>query len=329
LQIRAFKKFELHFGVQKQDMYLLKRIRCIAIVLLFAGGIFLSGQAQQESYKLLVSTDWLTENLSDSTLVLLHYGMKSAFREEHIPGARYVDIWNFLAENDQGIRNELPDKAALEKELRSLGINTNSRIVICYQDVNALPRAARLFFTLDYAGLSGRISLLQGGLKAWKEENKPLTGRIDDIEPGNVDIKINELVRASKENVMSGLQKGNVTLVDARPQERFYGSEEDQNSSRQGHITGAINFPYYDLTRDELPHLFKEDDEIQELMEDRNIQQDQRIIVYCGTGIWASSLYFAARHLGYDVQMYDASFQEWGNDSTLPVSLRSAGSSDF
>lgn len=310
-------------------MYLLKRIRCIAIVLLFAGGIILSGQAQQESYKLLVSTDWLTENLSDSTLVLLHYGMKSAFKEEHIPGARYADIWNFLAENDQGIRNELPDKAALEKELRLLGINTNSRIVIYYQDVNAIPRAARLFFTLDYAGLSGRISMLQGGLKAWKDENRPLTDQIAEIEQGNVDLEINGKVRASKAEVRSSLQKDNATILDARPPERFYGSEEDQNSSRQGHITGAINFPYYDLTRDDLPHFFKEDDVIRELFQDRNIPQDRRIIVYCGTGIWASSLYFMARQLGYKVQMYDASFQEWGNDSTLPVSLRSAGSSDF
>lgn len=308
---------------------MLHRIFRIVVILLFVSSICLRGQTQQEAHKMLVSTEWLAANLNDSTIVLLHYGMKSAFKKEHIPGARYVDIWNFLTENEQGIRNELPEKPALEEKLRSLGINNNSRIVICYEDVNAIPRAARLFFTLDYAGLLDRLSILQGGLKAWKDENRPLTNQIANIEPGDVRIIINEDVRANKEDVLTGLQQGNTTIIDARAPERFFGSEEDQNSSRKGHISGAINFPYYDLTRDDLPFLFKEDEEIRKLLTDRNIQKDDKLIVYCGTGIWASSLYFMARQLGYDVQMYDASFQEWGNDSNLPVSLRSTSSSDF
>jgi len=291
----------------------------LSIILAFANSFCLNAQTEAKHEGLLVSTAWLSENLLDPGLVLLHYGMKSEFTQEHIPGARFVNIWELLAENEQGIRNELPEKQDLEQSLRSLGINNNSTIVICYENADAIPRAARLFFTLDYAGLADRVVILQGGLKAWKSEQRALTDKVAIIEPGNVEIITNEGVRASKEDVLKGLRNEHVILIDARPSERFYGFEEDQNSNRQGHISGAVNLPYFKLTREDSSHLFKEDDQLRALLEDRSIQQESRVIVYCGSGIWASSVYFVARHLGLEVQMYDGSIQEWGLDSDLPI----------
>jgi thiosulfate/3-mercaptopyruvate sulfurtransferase len=255
--------------------------------------------------------------------------MKSEFKKEHIPGARFVDIWEFLAENEKGIRNEIPEEQTLEKALRSLGINNNSTIVICYENADAIPRAARLFYTLDYAGLADQVAMLQGGLQAWKLEQRPLTDEETKIKQGHVDISVNEGVRASREEVISGLQNENVILVDARPSERYYGTETDSNSSRQGHISGAVNLPYFKLTLEDSTHLFKEEGDLRELLSDRNIQEDSRMIVYCGSGIWASSVYFIALHLGYEVQMYDGSIQEWDMDSSLPMSKSSIRSSDF
>jgi 3-mercaptopyruvate sulfurtransferase SseA len=48
---------------------------------------------------------------------------------------------------------------------------------------------------------------------------------------------------------------------------------------------------------------------------------DSTLITYCGSGIWASPIYFVARLLGYRVRFYDASFQEWGNNEALPVAV--------
>jgi len=300
-----------------------------AFVLVFSSATCLKSQTTEKPRELLVSTDWLAENLNDSSLILLHYGMKSQFKKEHIPGARFVDIWEFLVENEQGLRNELPEKQDLEKALRSLGINNNSIIVICYENADAIPRAARLFYTLDYAGLAGRVAVLQGGLKGWKLEDRPLTDKVGKIEPGHVAINIKESVRASREEVITGLQNEHVILLDARPSERYYGSERDQNTDRQGHISGAVNLPYYKLTLEDSTCLFKGDAALREALRDRNIREDSRIIVYCGTGIWASSVYFIARHLGYEVQMYDGSIQDWAMDSSLPISKSSTNSSEF
>jgi thiosulfate/3-mercaptopyruvate sulfurtransferase len=235
------------------------------------------------------------------------------------PGARFASTWDILVEDDQDRQNELPDEKQLQSILRSWGINNNSKIVICYQDGNAIPRAARLFFTLDYAGLGNQISILNGGLKAWKLEERVLTNELLPFKEGRVDIRIKEEVRITKEEVLANLDQDSVLIIDARPPEKYYGNDQDQNLERFGHIPGEINIPFYKVIMEDLTYKFKTTEELHLLFVDYHIQEGNTIITYCGTGIWASSIYFTARALGYKVQLYDGSFQEWGNDSSYPV----------
>ena len=224
-----------------------------------------------------------------------------------------------LETNEQGLRNELPDPDQLPLILRSWGINNNSKIVICYQDASAIPRAARLYFTLDYAGLGKQVSILNGGLQAWKLEERVLTSEVLPFQEGKVEIKINDDVLITREEVLANLDKDGVVIIDARTPERYYGNGKEQDLKRPGHIPGAINIPFYEVSRDDLPYVMKNNEDLRRLFKDYRIQEATQIITYCGTGIWASSLYFSAKRLGYRVQFYDASFQEWGNDESLPV----------
>ena len=307
------KQSAMNYRMRSPGIYL------IAISLIFACSSALHSQSQPRDKVLLVSTAWLEENLTDSLLVLLHYGMKTDFKEEHIPGARYVTIWDILEKNDQGLRHELPDENQLKQVLRSWGINNNSRIVICYQDGNAIPMAARLFYTLDYAGLGEQVSILNGGLKAWKQEERILSDELVPFKEGKVDIKIKDEVRINKEEVLANLDNDGIMIIDARPPERYYETGEDQDLKRSGHIPGAVNIPFYDITRDDSTYLLKDEEDLRMLFEEHHIQEASKIITYCGTGIWASPLYLTARLLGYSVRFYDGSFQEWGNDESLPV----------
>ena len=277
-------------------------------------------QAQEGESELLVSTDWLQEHKNYSRLVILHFGMKTDYRKEHIPGSRFVNIWDILVKNEEGLRHELPEKAELEKVLRSWGIHNDSKIIIVYQDGNAIPMASRLFLTLDYAGLGGQTAMLNGGLKAWKEEGRPLTREVDSFGEGSVDIRINQEIRITREEVRSMLEREGVLIIDARPYERYAGIAEDQNASRQGHIPGAKNIPYFEITREDASHMFKPDKDLRLLFSEYLQDQDSLLITYCGTGIWASPLYFTARLLGYRVRFYDGSFQDWEADKSLPVS---------
>lgn len=268
--------------------------------------------------ELLVSTKWLEENLDDPLLIILHIGKKDDFNKEHITNSRIISMRELIVDREDGTRHELPDADKIQSVFRSVGINRDSKIVICYAEEMLIPLAARLFYTLDYAGLGNQSAILNGGLTQWKNEDRQLSSERSEFDSGNIEININQIL-ANKEIVLKNLENPDVLIIDARPEEQYDGSEEDPNSPRKGHIVGAVNLPFYYLQQEENPNLFKTKKELNNLFYELGADAAALIIIYCGSGIWSSPVYFAARYLGYNVKMYDASFQEWGSDETLPI----------
>ena len=142
-------------------------------------------QSNNETFDKLISTEWLKQNLDDQNLIILHYGLKEDFEKEHIPNARLISIRELIVNKEEGLHHELPDVKILQSAITSWGINDDSKIVICYPDENMMPVAARLYFTLDYAGLGEQVSILNGGFAAWKSEDKPVTSEIANFTDGN------------------------------------------------------------------------------------------------------------------------------------------------
>ncbi|MFC2134755.1 sulfurtransferase [Bacteroidota bacterium] len=276
-------------------------------------------QSSNETFGKLISSEWLKQNLDDPNLIILHYGLKEDFEKEHIPNARLISIRELIVNKEEGLHHELPDVEILQSAITSWGINDNSKIVICYPDENMFPVVARLYFTLDYAGLGDVTSILNGGFPKWIDEDLPVTSEVVNFEPCNFKIKINENILAQKEWIIDNLNNRNVVVVDARPEGQYSGDEEDHNSPRQGHIQRAVNIPFYNIMNDESPSLIKEKSELYKLFRENYIAENGVLVVYCGSGIWAAPIYFAARYLGYNVLFYDGSYQEWGNDYSLPV----------
>ena len=118
---------------------------------------------------------------------------------------------------------------------------------------------------------------------------------------------------------MNNLDNPGVALVDARPEAQYSGEAEDHNSKRKGHIQGAVNIPFGNLIREDKPFMFKNKSDLLKLFEDNFINENSTIVTYCGSGMFAAPAYFIAGYLGYNVKLYDASFEEWGNDETLPI----------
>jgi thiosulfate/3-mercaptopyruvate sulfurtransferase len=59
-------------------------------------------------------------------------------------------------------------------------------------------------------------------------------------------------------------------------------------------------------------------DELRALFAQAGVKPGQPAITYCHIGQQATLLWFVARELGYEVKMFDGSFQQWSGTS-LPL----------
>src|SRR5262249_17754811 len=129
-----------------------------------------------KSTDLLVSPAWLAAHLNDQNLVLLHVGDKAEYQKEHIPGAQYIALQDVASHdmNSGALMLELLPLAQLQEAFEARGISNSSRVIV-YFGRNTITPATRILWTLSYIGLDGRVSLLDGGMPAWRAAGQSLT----------------------------------------------------------------------------------------------------------------------------------------------------------
>ena len=116
--------------------------------------------------------------------------------------------------------------------------------------------------------------------------------------------------------VSANMHHPGVAIVDARLAE-FYSGATQPDKQRFGHIPGAGNLPYPMLT-DGTGRL-KSADDLAKLFRDAGVKPGDHVVVYCHIGQQASAAYFAARYLGYDVRLFDGSWEDWSAHKDLPA----------
>src|SRR5262247_4576020 len=80
--------------------------------------------------EMLVSTDWLAKHIKDPNVFVIHVASeRKHFDDGHIPGARFLSSKEILTTRN-GVANELPDVADLQKVLERLGVGDTGRNVI-------------------------------------------------------------------------------------------------------------------------------------------------------------------------------------------------------
>ena len=262
----------------------------------------------------IVSPQWLNDNMSDPNLVIIQPSfLKLDYDNEHIKGARYLWPDWLTANSPEGTYNP-PDPKVATKVLQDLGINKDSKVVLCHAfgDVSI---TARMFITLENLGLRDRVSYLNGGLVAWKKAGFPVTKELPVVKKGNFVATVAAPLLVDKNYVLQSLKTRSAEVVDARIK-RFYDGDPTGNP-RDGHITGALNLAYTDMidsTNSIKPAevLLKN---FQAVLPDKN----KEVITYCFIGQTASVIYLTGRSLGYNVKVYDGSMQEWSRLPELPM----------
>ncbi len=305
------------------------KLSILAVVLiLFASSVMADsqpGSTAGDNKKTLVTTEWLSQHLNDTDLVILDCtvymvpdssgGMqgvsgRASYEEGHIPSAGFADLTSDLCDEKNSFEYALPTPERFCEAMGKLGVSDNSRIVL-YDAFNSV-WAARVWWMLRWVGID-RVALLDGGLKAWTTEGRELSTKPADHSAGKLTPDLRPEIIADRDEVFEAISDDAVHLIDAMPEAHFRG--EMVMYGRPGHIPGADNISAMTLIDDS--GRYKSDEELTAMFTGNS---KNRYITYCGAGVAASSNAFIMIRLGFeDVAVYMDSLQEWVADSANPL----------
>ena len=273
----------------------------------------------------LVSPAWLNSHLHDQNLVVLDIrsaidGSKpETFAQGHIPGSVHSDYdkagWRVTRNN---VPFMVPTTPELEKLIGDLGIDENTYVVVVPAGVDVLDfgSAARTYWTLKYAGV-GHVSILDGGLAAWKAAGLPFATGPQAPSPAIFTATIDNSILAHAPEVEKIEKSGGATLVDARPVSFYLGKEKAPAALAYGHIPGALNIDsaqFYDQATNRL----RPKAELEAIA--REVPPGATI-AYCNTGHWAATDWFVLHELlgRKNARLYAGSMVEWTSNASRPI----------
>jgi thiosulfate/3-mercaptopyruvate sulfurtransferase len=273
----------------------------------------------------IVETNWLAEHLAAPDLIVFDGSWhlptsgrdaKAEYLAEHIPGALFFDI-DDLVDEKSPLPHMLPSTVKFASRMKKLGVGDGMRIVV--YDTVGLFSAARVWWTFRAMGHAD-VAVLNGGLKKWKAEGRPLEDGLPVPRTARhfTPLQNNDLVRDLSD--MKGyVANKNMQIVDARPAGRFEGRDpEPRPGLRAGHIPGSKNVPSAAILNAD--GTLKSKPELEKVFKDAGIDPARPVVTTCGSGVTASMLSLALAVLGQtNAAVYDGAWAEWGQDTGLPV----------
>ncbi len=266
----------------------------------------------------LKSTIWLAENISKVKILDATWHMPNSnrnafeeYQENHIYGSIFFDL-DKNSNKEVSLPHMLPGPQQWGKIISKLGIKNNDHIII-YDNSDVLS-ASRCWFSFLYFGHDiNLVSVLDGGLKKWKLENRPLSREKVSLVKTNYKPFIKKNLVINLNQVEKNISKKEFCLVDARGEKRFKGLvEEPRKNLKKGSVKGSKNLPFSNIINSE-NNTFKKKEELEKIFLNHDISLNEKLAFSCGSGITACVLGLASTVITNKLPViYDGSWAEYG-----------------
>jgi thiosulfate/3-mercaptopyruvate sulfurtransferase len=237
---------------------------------------------------------------------------ETLYRQEHIEGAIYWDLEKDLSDMaSEAGRHPMPSNEKLVGLIRQSGLSADDHIIV--YDQGGAPFAARAWWLLKYCGFEN-VYISKMGFSEMKENGAAVSEEIPEFTPSNYEPEFKNQLYADREYVKTVIKGDELgILLDARSPERYAGIEEPLDRVA-GRIPGAHNFDWSQLVSHG-----KLDTEVDF---SSVIQQNEPVVVYCGSGVTAAPLYAMLAEKGYDsLRLYTGGYSDWITDPENEVEI--------
>jgi thiosulfate/3-mercaptopyruvate sulfurtransferase len=267
----------------------------------------------------LVSTDWLNKNLNKVKIIDASWHLAKnrnaieEYNKAHIQNAIFFDLdKNSNQRKDLVHDHFLPSTNDFEKFISEMGILNSDRIIIyCYSD---LISSCRAWFQFLYFGHDPKlVSILNGGMKKWKLENREVTNVKTKIVPSKYTARENMEMIKIKSQIDENIKKKEFVILDARSKNRFLGLEpEPRPGIKGGSIEGSKSLPLSELV-DTKNNTFLDKKKLKNLFNIKGVNSN-KIVMSCGSSVSAASLALAYSIINDDYmpKIYIGSWTEYG-----------------
>lgn len=245
---------------------------------------------------LVVDADWLDANIERVAVV----DVREPWEFEsigHVPGAVSIPFEAFRGSGDED-EGMLPGVERFESLLGEAGIGPDDTIV-AYDDEHGVFAARFVVTALMYG--HDDVHLLDGDFSAWSR-GQETTAEPTTVEP----VEYTATVPADRplvdaDTVRAAMDDPDAILVDTRTAEEF----------ANGHIAGAIQLDWRELVDQETRGL-KPREDLLDLLAERGVVPDRRVVLYCNTARRISHTYLVLRDLEFPrVEFYEGSLTDW------------------
>ncbi len=277
---------------------------------------------------LLVSSRDLQDSLGDPSLRVydctVHlvpdpprtYTIKSGredYDTSHLPGAGFLDLLGDLSDASSSFNFTMPSPARAEQVLGAAGLSNEHRVVL--YSTGHVMWATRVWWMLRSLGFD-RAAVLDGGFRSWTDQGRPTCAEPCSDPPAAFKADPRPRLWADKQEVLRAIDEAAVCTINALQRE-VHSGESPVNYGRKGHIKGSVNVPFPALME---RGTFKRVEELRSAFDEVGAFDRERVIVYCGGGISATTDALALVLAGHpNVAVYDGSMSEWSSDSDLPM----------